>query len=126
VLRNGLVIPPWNAGWGSTGRVISPVHFTLYVNEMSTPSYHIKLALYADDTTIIATSSKPTLLVSHLEAQLSNLQRWLTEWRIAIKYFKSTAIIFAQAVRRSIQTQPVNLFGSHSNWPKQLVFWGLP
>jgi hypothetical protein len=42
------------------------------------------LALYADDTAIIATSRKPTLLVSYLDFYLKDLQRWLSEKRIAI------------------------------------------
>ena len=42
----------------------SLVLFSLYVNYMPTPSRHVELALYADDTAIIATSRKPTLLVS--------------------------------------------------------------
>ena len=79
------------------GGLISPILFSLYVNEMSTPSRHVELALYADDTAIIATSRKPTLLVSYLETYLSSLQRWLTEWRIAINVSKSSAIIFARA-----------------------------
>jgi len=37
------------------------------------------LALYADDTAIIATSHKPTLLVSYLGSYLNDLQRWLSE-----------------------------------------------
>ena len=72
------------------GGLISPVLFSLYVNDMPTPSRHVELALYADDTAIIATSRKPTLLVSYLEAYLSSLQRWLTEWRIAINVTKSS------------------------------------
>ena len=74
--------------------------FSLYVNNMPTPSRHVELALYADDMAIIATSRKPTLLVSYLESYLSNLQRWLKEWRIAINVSKSSAIIFARAGRR--------------------------
>jgi hypothetical protein len=35
---------------------------------MPSPSHHVELALYADDTPIIATSHKPTLLVIYLEA----------------------------------------------------------
>jgi hypothetical protein len=35
---------------------------------MLLPSHHVELALYADDTSIIATSRKPTLLVNYLEA----------------------------------------------------------
>jgi hypothetical protein len=46
------------------GGLISPVPFSLYVNDMPSPSHHVELALYADDTAIIATSSKPTLLLS--------------------------------------------------------------
>jgi hypothetical protein len=83
------------------GGLISPVFFSLYVNDMPSPSRHVALALYADDTAIMATSRKPTLLVSYLESYLSDLQRWLSEWRIAINVSKSTAIIFARAGRRS-------------------------
>jgi hypothetical protein len=38
------------------GGIISPVIFSLYVNDMPSPSRHVQLALYADDTAIIATS----------------------------------------------------------------------
>ena len=39
------------------GGLISPVLFSLYVNDMPSPSHHVELALYAHDTAIIATSS---------------------------------------------------------------------
>jgi hypothetical protein len=48
--------------------LISPVLFSLYVNDMPTPSHHVELALYADDTAVIATSCKPTLLFSCLQS----------------------------------------------------------
>jgi len=69
--------------------LISSVIFSLYVNDMSTPSHHVELALYADDTAVIATSRKPTLLVSYLESYLNDLQRWLSEWRIAINVLRA-------------------------------------
>jgi hypothetical protein len=56
------------------GGLISPVLFSLYVNDMPPPSHHVELALYTDDTAIIATSRKPTLLVSYLESYLNELQ----------------------------------------------------
>jgi hypothetical protein len=84
------------------GGLISPVLFTLYVDMPST-SHHVKLPLYADDTAVIATSRKPTLLISYLESYLNDLQRWLSERRIAINVSKSSAIIFARARRRFIQ-----------------------
>jgi len=82
------------------GGLISPVLFSLYAKDMPSPSHHVELALYADDTAIIATSLKPTLLISYLESYLNEFQRWLSEWRIAIK---STAINFARAGRRFFQ-----------------------
>ena len=40
----------------SQGGIISPVLFSLYVKDMPSPSRHVDLALYADDTVIIVTS----------------------------------------------------------------------
>jgi len=85
------------------GGLISPVLFSLYVNDMPPHSHHVELALYADDMAIIATSRNPTLLVTYLESYLNDLQRWLSDCRIAINVTKSTAIIFSGAGRRFIQ-----------------------
>jgi hypothetical protein len=115
--------PGMRAGVTQCG-LISPVLFSLYVNDMPSPSHHVELALYADDTSIIATSRKPTLLVIYLESYLNELQRWLSEWRIAINVSKSIAIIFARAGRRFIQPRPVTLFGNQSTGSKPLVIWG--
>jgi len=107
------------------GGLNSPVLFSLYVNDMLSTSHHVELALYADDTAIIATSRKPTLFVSYLESYLKDLQRRLSEWRIAINVTKSTAIIFARAGRRFIQPRPVTLFGNQSNGSTEFVMCGL-
>ena len=98
------------------GGLISPVLFSLCVNDMPSPSYHVELALYADHTIIISTPRKPTLLVSYLESYLNDLQRLLSEWRIAINVSKSNATIFAHAGRRFIQPRPVTLFGEPIQW----------
>jgi len=49
------------------GGLTFPVRFSVYANGMPPPSHHVELAHYAGDTAIIATSRKPTLLVSYLE-----------------------------------------------------------
>ena len=49
------------------GALIFLVRFSLYVNDIPSPSQHVGLALYADDMAIIATSRKLTLLISYLE-----------------------------------------------------------
>jgi len=46
------------------GRIVSPVLFILYVNDMQTPSRHVELALYTDETALVATSRSLSLLVN--------------------------------------------------------------
>ena len=91
------------------GGLISPVFFSLYVNDKPVPSRHVELALYAEHTAIIATSRTPALLVSYLESYFADLELWLRKWRITMNVSKSIAILFT---RRRIQTpRPVALFG---------------
>ena len=54
----------------------APVLFSLYVNDIPTPSRHIELAQYADDTSLVATSKYPALLVKYLETHLSEQEIW--------------------------------------------------
>jgi hypothetical protein len=98
------------------GDLISPVLFSLFVNGIHSTSHHVELALYADDTAVISTSCKPTPLVSYLESYLNDLQRWLSDWRIAINVSNNIAIIFASAGQRFIQPRSVTLFGEPIQW----------
>jgi hypothetical protein len=112
-------------GGVAQGGLITPVLFSVYVNDIPSPSHHVELALYVDDTAVVATSRKLTLLVSYLESYLNNLQRWLSEWRIAINVSKSSAIIFARAGRRFIQPRPVTLFGEPIQWAETTRYLGI-
>jgi hypothetical protein len=93
------------------GGIISPVLFSLYVNYMPVRSRHVELALYADDTAIIAISRNQALLVSYLEAYLSDIERWLRIWRIAINVSKSNTMLFAKTGCRFPKPRPVQLLG---------------
>ena len=64
-----------HATWGGSGRIAPPILFSLYVNDMPSPSHHVQLALSAEDTAIIATFRNTTLLVSHLKSYLKEHQR---------------------------------------------------
>jgi hypothetical protein len=48
------------------GGLVSPVLFSLYVNDMPSLSRQVELALYADDTALTATSCSPLLLHKYL------------------------------------------------------------
>jgi hypothetical protein len=93
---------------------------------MSSPSRHVELALYADDTAIIATSRQPSLLVRYLETYLSDLERWLSEWRIAINVSKSSSILSAKTGRRIQNPRTVHLFGEPIQWVDATRYLKLP
>ena len=76
------------------GGVISLELFSLYVNDIPTPSRHIELGQYAYDTALVAASKYPALLVKYLGNHLSELEIWLQDWRIAINVGISAAVLF--------------------------------
>jgi len=51
---------------------------------MPAPSHHGDLALYAYDTSIIATPGKPALLFSYLDLYLTYIERWPRGQMVAI------------------------------------------
>ena len=101
--------------------VISSVLFILYVH-MPSSSRHVDLALYTDDTFIITISRQPELLVKYQETYLSDLERWLKEWRFAISTSKSTALLLGKASRH-IPTS--SIFGEPIPWVDTARYLGV-
>jgi hypothetical protein len=77
---------------------------------MPTPSRHVKLAVYTDNTAITATSRQLVLLVNYMETYLSDIGRCLGDWGITC-VLKSTVMFFAKTGRRILKTRPIQLFG---------------
>jgi hypothetical protein len=98
------------------GGLVSPVLFSLYVNDMLVSSRHVELVLYSDYTAIIATSRKSALPISYLESYLRYLERWLREWRFAINVSKSNAMLFAKTAWRIPRPRPVQFVGEPMEW----------
>jgi hypothetical protein len=98
------------------GGLVTPVLFRLYVNDIPTPSRHVELAQYADDTSLVATSGSPSLLVGYLQAYLGRLECCLRDWRIAINVSKSTAVLFVKAGRRIQQPRAMQFLGEPIQW----------
>jgi uncharacterized membrane protein (UPF0136 family) len=107
------------------GGLVSPVLFSLYVHDTLTPSRHVELAQYADDTALIATSRVPSLFVGYLYSYLGRLELWLRDWRIAINVSESTAVLFAKAARRVRQPRPVQFLGEPIEWVQTTRYLGV-
>jgi hypothetical protein len=101
------------------------VLFSLYVNDITTPSRHVELSQYADDTALVATSRSPSLLVGYLEAYLGRLERWLRDWRIAINVTKSTAVLFVKAATRIQKFRAVQFLGEPIQWVETARYLGV-
>jgi hypothetical protein len=66
------------------------------------------------------------LLVKYLETYLSDLEWWLSEWRIAINVSKSSAMLFVKTEGASPNTDRSNSSGSQSNGSIPPVILGWP
>jgi hypothetical protein len=107
------------------GGLVFPVLFTLYVNDIPTPSHHVELAQYADDTALVAMPGSPSLLVGYLEVSVGRLERWLRDWRIAMKVSKSTALLFAKAPRPIQKPRTVQFLGEPRQWVDTARYFGV-
>ena len=107
------------------GGIISPVLLYLYINDMPSPSRHVELALYADDTAVIVTSRHLAMLLRYLAIYLCDLERWLSTWRIAINVSKSSAMLFAKTSRRIRKPRAVQLFGEPIQWVDNARYLGV-
>jgi hypothetical protein len=79
--------------------LVSPVLFSLHVNGIPTPSGHVELEQYADDTSSMTMSRSPHLLVGYPQAYRGRLELWIRDSKIAISVSKITDVLFAKAVR---------------------------
>jgi hypothetical protein len=83
---------------------------------MPTPSHQVEFILYAEETALIVVSHKPMLFERYLESNLSDLKRWLSEWRIAINVSNNSAMIFVLAKWRFIQPRSITNFVQPLQW----------
>jgi hypothetical protein len=107
------------------GGLVSPVLFCLYVNDIPTPSRHVQLSQYADDTALVATSPSPLLIVGYLEACLGRMERWLRYWRTAINVSRSNAVLFVKVAIRIQKPREVQFLGEPVQWVETARYLGM-
>jgi hypothetical protein len=106
------------------GVLVSPLLFSLYVNDIPTPPHNVELAQYVVNTAVIHTSRDPSLLVGYLEAYLGRLMLWLRDWRIGFIILKSTAVLFARPRDASENLGQFSFSESQQSASKQLTILG--
>ncbi|GFW76929.1 RNA-directed DNA polymerase from mobile element jockey [Trichonephila clavipes] len=65
------------------GSILSPAIYNIYTSDFpTTPS--VSVCLFADDAAVLCNSITADQAVRTTQAYLSQLEIWLTKWRIAI------------------------------------------
>ena len=77
------------------GAVLSTTLFALHISDMPHHS-HTLLALYADDTAILAQSWRTDTIVNRLTHATSMLLRYFTKWKLQVNIHKTEAILFTR------------------------------
>jgi hypothetical protein len=113
------------------GSILGPTLFNIYINDIpKTPL--TDLALYADDTAIIAQSMTACRASALLQEALNNLEDWYEDWRIKINVTKSNAVLFTKKKKQSAkgrvqynQTLSISLFDENIPWSKDAKYLGV-
>lgn len=83
------------------GSILAPLMYSLYTNDIPRTDL-TTLALYADDTAILATDPHLNSTAKFIQHHLDALETWCNNWKIKINPTKSQAICFT----RSYKTPP--------------------
>lgn len=105
------------------GSVLSPHLFNIYTSDLPRAD-RTSLALYADDTAIVARSWQAAQVTRYLQEAASSLEEWCNRWKVEINAEKSKAILFR---RKRTQTpgDPVNMYNEDINWTDSIKYLGV-
>lgn len=92
-IKKSLSTPKWISAGVPQGLCLSPHLFTIYINDM--PQHpRSKIALFADDTLLHATSNSNQKSADRLQAQIDEIEPWFFKWKIIINPSKTTSVMF--------------------------------
>jgi Reverse transcriptase (RNA-dependent DNA polymerase)/Endonuclease-reverse transcriptase len=104
------------------GSCISPLLFSLYINDMpSSPGTHTNL--FADDTMFYHSSLNKHLAVKNLQKQVDLTIQWLKDWRISINPDKTVAILFGDKSNHNLK--PIKIYNSDIRWTNYVKYLGV-
>ena len=99
------------------GSVISPILFTIMINDMFSDSNNsTSYSLYADDVAIWYSDSDLDKCFSTIQTSLDNIQKWALEWGFTFSATKSKSMFFTRKrlpnKTLTINSQPIELVPS--------------
>lgn len=104
------------------GSCLSPHLFSVYINDMPLhPSS--KMALFADDTLIYASSNTNNNAVNNLQKQIDLLQPWFDEWKVSINPSKTNTILFSHKQKQN--SKKLIIQNTEIPWSNSIKYLGI-
>jgi len=104
------------------GAVLSPFLYNIYVSDPPR-TQRTSLALYADDTAIMARSRSGRLLTRYLQEETTALEKWCNKWKIDLNAEKMQTIVFKR--RPKMIEGNVRLQGMDIEWRNEATYLGV-
>ena len=86
--------PPMQTIKCGVRRILGPLFFILYINDLQNASELVELLLFADDTSILYSHSNPNTLEFVLNNEIKNIEVWLRCNKLSVNVKKTTFLIF--------------------------------
>ena len=83
------------------GSVLGPILFLYYINDLPNVSELMNTILFADDTTLYASSVDSGALVEELNVELHKIYKWTCSNRLSLNVSKTYAILFSKRSNRN-------------------------
>lgn len=104
------------------GAIISPHLFNYFINDIP-KNNNTKLALFADDTALIATSFQKTQANKYLQRHINQLEIYYRKWKIKINSDKTKLIYLSK--KKDKPKQPITFYNNIIQTEKQCVYLGV-
>jgi hypothetical protein len=110
------------------GGILSPTLFNYFINDIPTPP-NCKLALYADDTSLISTVNSKNFdeLIYNLKMGFETINTYFLSWKIKINAEKTNCGIFTHStiVNRLKNTKKIKINLKEMEWLTSVKFLGV-
>lgn len=118
-INNSLSEPKRSRAGVPQGSVLGPVLFNYFINDI--PKFpKTQVAIYADDTAILAHSFSAQVATYQIQIHLNLILKFLQQWKIHLNKHKTEHIIFARKFNDTKLTTPLQIEGTKIT-PKHCV-----
>jgi len=107
------------------GAVLSPTLFNIFLFDIP-KFFRCHLSLFADDTALLTSSSKPGPIIKRLQSSLKKLQNYYVKWKIKMNPSKTQCIYFTKKRKPSnLPSTGLKVEDITVEWSKNVKYLGL-